>query len=208
MRLHVLRLRAESERREDELRDIELLGRSINRLGELVNDILDVSRIDRGVFQIRPERIELSALVRDIVGGFEAAQHALQLTVQQGDAIFVAGDPARLRQCLENVIANAIQKSPATAAVNIFVRREERPEPPRLAIVEVIDEGPGIPPEQLPYLFDRFHTSRGPEGGLGLGLYLAKRIAAIHGGDLTADSEPGKGARFTLALPALGDEPR
>jgi two-component system OmpR family sensor kinase len=205
MRLHVLRMRAERERREDELRDIELLGRSVNRLGELVNDILDVSRLDRGVFHMEPRRIELSALVREIVAAFEAAQHAIHVTVQQGDDIRVAGDPARLRQCLENVIANAIQKSPASAAINVFVRRDERAGRPRSALVEVIDEGPGIPADQLPHVFERFHSGRSAQGGLGLGLYLAKRIAAIHGGDLTADSEPGKGARFTLVLPALDD---
>lgn len=213
MRLHVLRIRAERESREDELRDIELLGRSINRLGELVNDILDVSRLDRGIFRIEPQKIELSQLVRDVVATFRSAQHALEVTVQQGDAIYVAGDPARLRQCLENVIANAIQKSPAGAAINVFVRREERAGPGRQALVEVIDEGPGIPPEQLPYLFERYRTGGpgegglpgGRESGLGLGLYLAKRIAAVHGGDLTADSPPGRGARFTLSLPALRD---
>jgi signal transduction histidine kinase len=184
MRLHLLRLRAEREAREEELRDIDLLGRSINRLGELVNDILDVSRIDRGVFQ-----------------------NPIELTVQEGDAIHAAGDPARLRQCLENVIANAIQKSPASAAINIFVRREQPANRPPLAMVGVVDEGPGIPPEQLPHVFERFHSGLpgGRESGLGLGLYLAKRIAAVHGGDLTADSEPGRGARFTLSLPALDD---
>jgi len=204
MRLEVLRLRAEREGREDALRDIGLLGRSLRRLGDLVNDILDVSRIDQGVFQIQPQRIELSALVRDIVGGFESARQAIQLTVQQGDAIYVAGDSARLRQCLENVIANAIQKSPVTAAIDVFVRREEKPGRDRQALVEVIDEGPGIPAEQLPFLFERYRAGEGTSG-LGLGLYLAKRIAAVHGGDLTAESQPGKGARFTLSLPSLPD---
>lgn len=201
MRLQVLRLRAERENREDELRDVELLGRSIGRLGDLISDILDVSRIDQGVFAVRLRPIELSALVRDLVGAFLSAQHSIQVTVQQGDNIRVAGDPARLRQALENVIANAIQKSPTTATINVFVRREERAAAERQALVEVIDEGPGIPAEQLPYLFERFHTGR--EGGLGLGLYLARRIAKLHGGDLTASSAPGKGARFTLSLPLL-----
>ena len=212
MRLHVLRLRAARESRQEELRDIELLGRSIHRLGELVNDILDVSRLDQGIFRIEPQKIELSGLVRDIVSAFRSAQHAIEITVQQGDAIYVAGDPARLRQCLENVIANAVQKSPASAAIDVFVRREARTGPGRRALVEVIDEGPGIPPEQLPYLFERYRTGGGEgalpasrESGLGLGLYLAKRIAAVHGGDLTADSPPGRGARFTLSLPALQD---
>jgi two-component system, OmpR family, sensor kinase len=201
MRLQVLRLRAERDNREDELRDIDLLGRSIHRLGDLISDILDVSRLDQGVYAVRVQPIELSVLVRDLVGAFMSAQHSIQVTVQQGDNVRVAGDAARLRQALENVIANAIQKSPASASINIFVRREERAAAERQALVEVIDEGPGIPAEQLPYLFERFHTGR--EGGLGLGLYLAKRIAKLHGGDLTAASAPGKGARFTLSLPLL-----
>jgi two-component system OmpR family sensor kinase len=201
MRLDVLRLRAQRDNRADELRDLELLGRSIGRLSELLNDILDVSRLDQGVFHVEPKPVEVGALVRDVASAFGAAQHAIQVTVQQGDDVRVAGDPARLRQCLENVLANAIQKSPTTGAINIFVRRDQRAERTRCAVVEVIDEGPGIPPEQLPYLFERFRGGRGREGGLGLGLYIAKRIAAIHGGDLAAESPPGKGARFTLTLP-------
>jgi signal transduction histidine kinase len=64
-----------------------------------------------------------------------------------------------------------------------------------------VDEGPGISAEALPNIFEKFYTGRGREGGLGMGLYLAKRIAVLHGGDLTVDSRPGKGARFTLTLP-------
>jgi two-component system, OmpR family, sensor kinase len=67
----------------------------------------------------------------------------------------------------------------------------------------VRDQGPGIPNEVLPHIFERFYTGKRREGGLGLGLYLAKRIASVHGGDLTAASPPGKGASFVLTLPAL-----
>jgi len=200
MRLNVLRMRAGEDNREDELRDLELLGRSIDRLGELINDILDVSRLDQGVFGIQPRRIELSGLVREIVASFESAQHSIRLTVQQGDDIHVSGDTVRVRQCVENLLANAIQKSPTTGTINVFVRRHHRELQP-LAIVEVIDEGPGIPAEQMARLFDRFATDR--PHGLGLGLYLAQRIARLHGGDLTAESSPGRGARFTLSLPGL-----
>jgi two-component system, OmpR family, sensor kinase len=199
MRLNILRLRAEADRREDELRDLDLLGKSINRLGDLVNDILDVSRLDAGLFHLVPQRVELSALVREVVGAMQSAQHSIQLTVQQGDDVQVAGDPRRLRQCLENVLANAIQKSPPTAVIHVFVRREERADHARCAVVEIIDEGPGIPADQLPHLFEPYRTGR--EGGLGLGLYIAKRIAALHRGDLYAESPPGKGAHFTLSLP-------
>src|SRR3954469_6029421 len=200
MRINVLRMRAEQEQRDDELRDIDLLGRSIDRLSELITDILDVSRIDQGVFQIRPRRIELAGLVREIVATFESTQHAIKLTIQQGGSVWVSGDAARLRQCLENVVANAIQKSPVTGTINLFVRLRQR-ESQREAVVEVIDDGPGIPAEKMARLFDRFSTDR--TEGLGLGLYLAKRIARVHGGDLTAESEPGKGARFILSLPSL-----
>jgi len=200
MRLNVLRMRAGQDNREDELRDLELLGRSIDRLGEMINDILDVSRIDQGVFGIQPRRIELSGLVREVVATFESSQHSIRLTVQQGDNIHVSGDAARLRQCLENVIANAIQKAPASGTINVFVRHRADGAH-GIGIVEVIDEGPGIPADQLARLFERFSTGRAD--GLGLGLYLAKRIARVHGGDLTAESEPGRGARFTLSLPAL-----
>jgi signal transduction histidine kinase len=200
MRLNVLRMRVEQHNRQDELRDLELLGRSIDRLGELVNDILDVSRIDQGVFGIQPRRIELAGLVREVVAAFESAQHSIRVTVQQGDDIHVSGDVVRLRQCLENLLANAIQKSPATGTINVFVRRHHRNLQP-FAMVEVIDEGPGIPPDQMARLFDRYATDR-PEG-LGLGLYLAQRVARLHGGDLTAESGPGKGARFVLSLPGI-----
>jgi len=200
MRLNVLRMRVEQHNRQDELRDLELLGRSIDRLGELVNDILDVSRIDQGVFGIQPRRIELAGLVREVVAAFESAQHSIRVTVQQGDDIHVSGDVVRLRQCLENLLANAIQKSPATGTINVFVRRHHRNLRP-FAMVEVIDEGPGIPPDQMARLFDRYATDR-PEG-LGLGLYLAQRVARLHGGDLTAESGPGKGARFVLSLPGI-----
>jgi signal transduction histidine kinase len=71
--------------------------------------------------------------------------------------------------------------------------------------VEVIDEGPGIPPELLPHVFDRFVSGTRSGGGLGLGLYLAKRIAGVHGGDLTVESQAGKGARFILTLPLAAE---
>ena len=86
--------------------------------------------------------------------------------MQQGGDIRVAADPRRLRQCLENVIANAIQKSPATAAIHIFVRRADRE---RSAVVDVIDEGPGIAARELPHLFERHYTGRAGEGGVGSG---------------------------------------
>ena len=203
-RLEVLRLRATLADRADDLEDIAALGASVTRLGGLVNEVLDVARIDRGIYNLAPETLDVGALVRRVLEGFRTAAHALHLRVQDGEPILVSGDAARLHQCIGNLVANALQKSPADAPVSVFVTSGSSPgDGKALAVVEVIDQGPGIPEDVLPHVFERFYTGRGREGGLGIGLYLGKRIAVQHGGDLTVESRPGAGARFSLLLPAL-----
>jgi signal transduction histidine kinase len=111
----------------------------------------------------------------------------------------VTADPDRLRQVLANLVANAVRYSPPGAPVLVEVGREPGAEAER-ALVTVADQGPGIPADLLPRLFERFAPGPG-SNGLGLGLYLANRIAAAHGGSLTVDTALGKGTRFRLALP-------
>ena len=201
LRLEVIRHRAEGQQRVEDLRDAQAASRTIGRLGQLVNDLLDVTRIDQGVFHLQPQLVDLGALTAEIAATLEAPQHPILVRVQEGSRILVAADPARLRQCLENLIANAVQQSPKGAAVSIFVKLRKAERENDTVLVEIVDEGPGIPQEMLPRLFDRYVTGEGRSGGLGLGLYLAKRVAAVHGGDLTVESPPGKGARFILSLP-------
>lgn len=201
LRLEVIRYRAEGEKRAEDLRDAQAASRTIGRLGQLVNDLLDVTRIDQGVFHLQPQLVDLGALTAEIAATLESQDHPILVRVQEGSRILVAADPARLRQCLENLIANAVQQSPKGAAVSIFVKLRKAERDNDTVLVEIVDEGPGIPQEMLPRLFDRYVTGEGRSGGLGLGLYLAKRVAAVHGGDLTVESPPGKGARFILSLP-------
>ena len=201
MRLDMLRLRAKRNGRDDDARDADAASRAVLRLGGLVSDILDVSRIEQGVFRIEQQPCDLGALVRETATMLATNEHPVRVTVEEGRTIVVNADPGRLRQCVENIIANAIQKSPADAAVSVFVTLQDVRTDGAIARVEVIDEGPGIPPELLPYVFDRFVSGTRSGGGLGLGLYLAKRIAGVHGGDLTVESQTGKGARFILILP-------
>jgi two-component system, OmpR family, sensor kinase len=201
MRLELLRMRARRDGRRDDALDAEGAAKSVLRLGGLVSDILDVARIDQGVFQMQPEFFDLGALVRDTAVMLSVPDHPISVTVEEGEAITVAADPKRLRQCIENIMANALQKSPAKAPVSVFVTlQRNRPDGP-FAKVDVVDQGPGIPEDILPHVFDRFVTGTRTQGGLGLGLYLAKRIAGLHRGDLTVDSKPGQGARFSLILP-------
>ena len=175
--------------------------RSLKRLADLVGEILDVARIDQGLFQLRMQPVDLGHLTAAAAGELSSAEQPVQVTVQSGERPVVPGDPARLRQCLDNLIANAIRKSPKSTAVAVFVTRAKELRGDGYCKVEVIDQGPGIPQDLLPHVFERFVTGQRAEGGLGLGLYLAKRVAQLHGGDLEAQSPPGKGARFTLTLP-------
>lgn len=206
VRLEILRHRARGGPQEGIHDDLDSMDRAISRIETLVTDILDVARIDRGMFGLRTTSVDLGQLAREVSSLLDTPDNRIQLSTQQGEPVSVIGDPARLRQCLENLVANAIQKSPKGVAVTVAVAKEVQANGVAQAVVEVIDEGPGIPEEMLPHLFERFVTGRVREGGLGLGLYLAKRIAEAHGGDLAARSEPGKGARFTLKLPAAADQ--
>jgi len=207
MRLETLRLRAEQEKRDEDASDAGHALRAVRRLADMVGDILDIARIDQGLFELRLERVDLGALARAAAAELSTPQHRVEVTVQSGEPPLAPGDASRLRQCLDNLIANAIQKSPVDAPVSVFVTRAKEisaneARPAGFCRVEVIDQGPGIPEEILPHVFERFVSGRRKEGGLGLGLYLAKRIAELHRGDLSAQSEPGKGARFILTLPA------
>jgi len=110
-----------------------------------------------------------------------------------GAAPIVMGVPLRLERAISNLLDNAVSFSPPEGKVTAaIVGRDNWIE------LAICDEGPGIPPDFLPHLFERFSTRE--RGGLGLGLYIAKRIAMAHGGDLTVASQPGKGARFILSL--------
>jgi two-component system OmpR family sensor kinase len=198
-RLQLLHRRAQEDQRETAIRELELALRALRRMGTMVTDILDVARIDRGVFDLQTQAVDLVPLIEDVAETLSTVEHPVLVRVKADGAVVAAADPEKARQCVENLLSNAVKHSPANAPVTVVVTRdtEERRE---VARIHVIDEGPGVAPELLPRLFDRFVTG-GSQGGIGLGLYLAKRIAQAHGGDLSVDSTPGKGARFTLALP-------
>jgi two-component system, OmpR family, sensor kinase len=205
LRLETLRLRATREQRSADANDVGLALRSVKRLTSLVSDILDVARIDQGLFRMRLETVDLGALVADASAALSNPEQPVRVTVQPGGPALVAADAARLRQCIDNLIANAVQKSPRGAPVSVFLTAATDAERGAFCKVEVIDAGPGIPQDILPHLFERYVSGNPSSGGLGLGLYLAKRVAEMHGGDLHVDSAPGKGARFTLALPLIAE---
>jgi two-component system OmpR family sensor kinase len=198
-RLQLLQRRAQEDQSESAVRELDLALRSLRRVATMVTDILDVARIDRGVFDLQTQPVDMVPLIEDVAETLSTPEHPVLVRVKAEGAVVAAADPQKARQCVENLLSNAVKHSPANAPVTVVVTRETE-ERREVARIHVIDEGPGVAPELLPRLFDRFVTS-GTQGGVGLGLYLAKRIAQAHGGDLSVDSTPGKGARFTLALP-------
>jgi two-component system, OmpR family, sensor kinase len=202
-RIRAIRRKAELERRDAEVRDCDAALRSVGRLGSLVSDILDAARIDQGVLELEPRPVELTPLVDEVIDTLGTTQHRIVTKVSED--LVVAADPKRVCQCLENILANAVQHSPDEAPVTVLIRRVKR-ENDDVARIDIVDEGPGIAPELLPRIFERFVTGKQRKSGLGLGLYLAKRIATLHDGDLTVESKPGQGAQFTLLLPCYRDD--
>ena len=163
----------------------------------MIEDLLDTARLEQGLFTLAPGVVDLAELVRETAETWRT--DSADVAVRAPEELCVAGDPARLRQALENLLSNARQHSPDGVPVSVEVKTETRADG-RWAVLTVQDAGPGIAPALLPNLFTRFGGGPGSKG-LGLGLYLARGIAEAHGGTLTVDATPGTGACFRLALP-------
>lgn len=171
---------------------------AVKRLIRLTNSWLDLSRLDQDMFEPELELVDLCAILRGTA--VQLATTSVPIEVRGPQELTVLGDGERLTQAFENVIANGVRHSPSGKTLLVLVARDEHK---HAAIVRVIDEGSGIPPELLPHLFERFVSTR-PNRGIGLGLYLAERVAAAHGGSLRVESELGSGACFEFELPCDG----
>jgi len=195
--LDLIRRIARHEGRQDYLRHVADADAALQRLTRLIAEMLDTSRLDKGLFTLDVEPVDLAALARETADLLRASE--VEIRVQAPDALPIEGDPRCLRQALENLLSNALQHSPPRTPVHVTVETERREDGGR-AVVSVRDAGPGIPPALLPTLFERF--ARGSHStGLGLGLYLAQGIAAAHGGTLTVASHRGAGTTFCLSVP-------
>ncbi len=186
--------------------EIDRIFGAVTQLRTLVTDLLDVARLDHGLFRVDPVLLDLAKLVRESARDLARPSVNVDVRVQSTGDIFIFADQVRVRQCIDNLIANAVEQSPEGGTVTVSMATETQADG-EYASVQVIDEGPGVPPEILPRIFERHATSRARGGGLGLGLFLAKRIAEVHGGQLTVDSKPGEGARFVLSLPCKMNAP-
>ncbi|CAA9262593.1 MAG: hypothetical protein AVDCRST_MAG26-2398 [uncultured Chloroflexia bacterium] len=201
--LAMLQQTAEREGQNQYLRYATQGLRSVTRLERMLSDLLDTTRLEQGIFDLTLEPVNLAALVRETADLLRSPTATIEVRASEDLTAMI--DAARLRQVLENLLSNALRFSPDGVPVNVDVATEYR-EDATWVVITVQDAGPGIAPDLLPRLFTRFASSGGNKG-LGLGLYLARGITTAHGGTLTVDSIPGKGASFRLELPLAEDRP-
>ena len=188
-----------SAERDRTARKIAMAVRQADRLASLIHGLLNVSRIATGSFRLEPEAFDLVALVHEVAQRFdeEAERVGSAVMVRVPDAVLGRWDRSRVDQALTNLLSNAL-KYGAGSPIDIALLDYGD----RISIV-VRDEGIGIAPEDRERVFGRFEraVSSSHYGGLGLGLYIANEIALAHGGAIMIESQPGKGATFTLTLP-------
>jgi PAS domain S-box-containing protein len=180
---------------------VQLIHTAGHHLLRLINDILDLSKIEAGRLELALEDFLLDNLAGDVLSALRplADKKKIQLTANCPPGVTVRADSTRLQQILTNLLANAIKFSPDGAAVTVSAQRQEE-----WVRIDVVDNGPGIPLEEQKLIFESFYRakqSRSREGA-GLGLAITKRLVETHGGEFGLESEPGKGSRFYFTLPA------
>lgn len=178
-----------------------MLGKARQRtkaLAALVNDLLDITRLDVGKFVLELEDLDLAAVVRQAIDEYPTDERHPIRVISSGDALPVHGDSRRLVEVLENLLSNAVKYSPDGGAVTIEVGREKDE-----AVMRIRDEGLGIPEAERGQIFERFFRTSvaKPYGGVGLGLYISREIVTRMGGDIGLESSGGEGSVFRMTLP-------
>jgi two-component system, sensor histidine kinase len=202
--LQLMRLLSSDDRRL--LRIMATMERQIAHLVRLVDDLLEVSRITRGLVEVRHDPLDLVAVLREAVEtsrpAVEAGKH--ELIVDLPSTLPLVGDPVRLTQVFANLLTNAAKYTNAGGRIELRARQDET-----RAVVSVHDNGIGIPASHLTSVFDMFmqvdRSNRRAQGGLGIGLTLVRSLVEMHGGRVAARSDgPGTGSQFIVELPVMG----
>jgi PAS domain S-box-containing protein len=198
--LTIIRASAQLLQRRGEYREatVETILAYTDRMARLIDDLTEVVRLEEGHLPLQREPLDLVVLARESAAAAtqQSARHAVR--VEAPDApVCGAWDRVRLGQVVENLLGNALKHAAEDGEVVVSV--EQRPGE---ALISVRDFGPGIDPEHMPHLFERFYRANTGSSGLGLGLYISRILVEAHGGRIWAESQPGQGSTFTVALPA------
>ncbi|HUL78179.1 MAG TPA: HAMP domain-containing sensor histidine kinase, partial [Vicinamibacteria bacterium] len=175
-----------------------------DRVRDMLDSLMDISEAEAGVMALHLESVPVTRLfgeVQDLFGDV-ADEKGVALRAEEKGALAVRADRTRALQALANLVDNALKFTPAGGEVVLSARRDGA-----TVALNVADTGIGIPPEDLPHVWERlFRGDRSrSDRGLGLGLSLVRAIAVAHAGEATVESAPGKGSTFTLRLPAAHD---
>src|SRR5438552_79192 len=208
LRLRLRRHREEGRPLDRDSLDTNLrnIGRQVDRMAGLVNDLLEVSRAGQGRFELQPQEFDLAPVLRDVVrrqSELVADEGRHTVSLEAPDSLVIVGDQMRIEQALTNLVANAVKFSPTGGAVHVGASDRDG-----TVAIAVSDPGIGIAADELPNLGRPF--ARGSKrarmfSGLGIGLYLARLVAEGHGGSLALASDGDeKGTTVTLALPRAG----
>jgi signal transduction histidine kinase len=178
---------------------LQIVDEESDRLRELIDNLLDSSRLETGSLGMTKEPIHVGTLIRDTVSRTKSAYPEMDLRMELADDLpLISLDPTRVAQVLDNLLSNAHKYASASPVVIRSYMNNNAVK------IEVEDSGPGIPSEHIPRLFERFY--RVPDQtvnvrGTGLGLYICRKIVEAHGGEIGVTSQPGAGTRFNFTLP-------
>ena len=197
--LSLRQLAEQGARTQDRLvRSLRIIDQQADRLGRLIAQLLEVSRIDTGQLRLECEDLDLANLIRRAVATVAARNGGAPIALGSLQQVQAWVDPLRIEQVLLNLLDNAIRHSPSTEAVEVSLAAAGG-----TAEISVLDHGPGIPPESRARMFERFHQAHAHSGteGMGLGLYISRQIAEAHGGGIRAEFPAGGGTCLVLSLP-------
>ena len=175
---------------------LKLMNEAAQNLSALLEDVLDVSRLEAGMARVEKQKVDLPALVREVVDVLRptACQKQLDLSAQV-EGVHLSADPKLLKRVLTNLVSNAI-KFTQKGFVKVIAKEDENS-----YVIEVQDSGIGLTAQEIKGLFHKYHQVRTDQPGFGLGLFISRQLVEAHGGTLQVISQPGQGSRFIITLP-------
>jgi signal transduction histidine kinase len=191
-----------------------IMDRQLFQMTRITDDLLDVSRITQGRIELKLERVDLASIIHQAVEACrpmsESAKHEVIVTLPR-EPIHISADPVRLAQVFGNLLSNACKYTEPGGRIELSAKIAAEECQPAEAVVTIKDSGEGIPPDKIESIFEMFsqidRTLERSQGGLGIGLNLAKRLIEIHGGSIKAFSEGlGRGSEFVVRMPAVTDQ--
>ena len=174
-----------------------IIDEEADRLSVLIENVLESARLQSRTLQLRFQPLRLDAVIRDVIARLHVRHKELEVNTDIKSTPSIHGDGVRLAQVIENLFTNAIKYAPGTPITVILDQLDED------VRITFMDRGPGIDPDSLPFVFDRFYRARNEKTitGTGLGLYICKQIIEAHRGKIWAESAPGQGTTFFIELP-------